>query len=67
MPRQAILAVMKTHPDNAAVLEYACNVLGNLSVDDDNEVAIAAAGGIAVRVTALGHHLSDPSLCLHPT
>ena len=53
---------MKTHPDNAAVLKYACGVLANLAVNADNQVAIAAAGGIAVRIAALGHHLSDPSL-----
>ena len=55
---------MKTHPDNAAVLKNACEVLVNLAENDDNKVAIAAAGGIAVRIAALGHHLSDPSLCL---
>ena len=55
---------MKTHPDNAAVLKQACGVLVNLAYNADNKVAIAAAGGIAVRIAALGHHLSDPSLCL---
>ena len=55
---------MKTHPDNAAVLVKACKVLVNLAVNADNRVAIAAAGGIAVRIAALGHHLSNPSLCL---
>ena len=53
---------MKTH---AAALEEACAVLANfVCYNDDNQVAIAAAGGIAVRIAALGHHLSDPSLCL---
>ena len=65
MPRQATLAVMKTHSDNAAVLEIACWVLVILAGSNaDNQVAIAAAGGIAVRIAALEHHLSDPSLCL---
>ena len=56
---------MKSHPDNEAVLEKACLVLANLAWNNtDNQVAIGAAGGIAVRIAALGHHLSDPSLCL---
>ena len=56
---------MKLHPDNAAVLENACGVLEDLAYHNaDNIVAIAAAGGVAVRIAALGHHLSDPSLCL---
>ena len=55
---------MKTHPDNAAVLDNACKVLSNLAANADDKVAIAAAGGIAVRIAALGHRLSDPSLCL---
>ena len=56
---------MKTHPDNAAVLTQACGVLAILAfLNADNKVAIATAGGIAVRIAALGHHLSDPSLCL---
>ena len=53
---------MKTHPDNASVLEQACIILAKLAFDDDIDVAIVAAGGIAVRVAALGHHLPDPSL-----
>ena len=48
---------MKTHPDNASVLEQACKVLAKLALDDDIEVAIAAAGGIAVRIAALEPHL----------
>ena len=64
MLRQATLSVMKTHPDNASVLTQACYVLANLAFNSYNQVAIAAAGGIAVRIAALGHHLSDPSLCL---
>jgi hypothetical protein len=60
LPRQVTLAVMKTHPDNAAVLEEAFGVLANLALIADNKVTIAAAGGIAVRSAALGHHLSDP-------
>ena len=55
---------MKTHPDNAAVLENACGVLANIAGNADNKVAIAAAGGIAVRIAALGHYLSDSFLCL---
>ena len=52
---------MKTHPDNAAVLEKACGVLVSLALNNtDNKVAIAAAGGIAVRIAALEHRLSDP-------
>ena len=51
---------MKTHPDNAAVLEEAFGVLANLALNADNKVAIAAAGGIAVPIAALGHYLSDP-------
>ena len=52
---------MKSHPDNAAVLEEACGVLINLARNNaDNKVTIAAAGGIAVRIAALGYHLSDP-------
>ena len=52
---------MQTHPDNAAVLRNACRVLLNLAGNNvDNQVAIAAAGGIAVRIAALGYHLSDP-------
>ena len=51
---------MKTHPDNAAALEKAYAVLANIACNnDDNQVAIAAAGYIAVRIAALGHHLSD--------
>ena len=54
---------MKTHPNNAAVLEQASRALANLAYNDDNQVAIAAAGGITVRIAALlGHHLSDPPL-----
>ena len=30
----------------------------------DNQIAIAAAGGIAVRIAALRHYLSDSFLCL---
>jgi hypothetical protein len=55
---------MKTHPDNAAVLEHACGVLANLAVNADNRVAIAAAGGIAVRIATLGHYLSYSFFCL---
>ena len=55
---------MKTHPDHAAALKNACDVLGNLAVNADNRVAIAAAGGIAVRIATLGHYLSDSFLCL---
>ena len=56
---------MKTHPDNAAAHEKAYAVLANIACNnDDNHVAIAAAGDIAVRIAALGHHLSDPALCL---
>ena len=51
---------MKTHPDNAAVLERACIVLKILARNADNKVAIAAAGGIAVCIAALGQRLSDP-------
>ena len=53
---------MKAHPDNAAVLKQACIALKTLALNDDNQVAIAAAGGITVRIAALlGHHLY-PSL-----
>ena len=53
---------MKTHLDNAAVLEKASWALANLAINTDNQVAIAAAGGITVRIAALlGHHLY-PSL-----
>ena len=54
---------MKAHPDNAAVLEPACSALVDLAYENtDNQVAIAAAGGITVRIAALlGHHLY-PSL-----
>ena len=52
---------MKTHHDSAAVLEQAFRALSNLC-NTDNKVAIAAEGGIAVRIAALlGHHLY-PSL-----
>ena len=54
---------MNAHPDNAAVLEKASWALANLARNDDNKVAITAAGGIAVRIAALGHHLY-PFLCL---
>ena len=56
---------MKTHPDNPSLIENACDALGNIACNnDDDKVAIAAAGDIAVRIAALGHHLSDPALCL---
>ena len=53
---------MKTHPDNFSILEVACISLMRLAFNTNNQVAIAAAGGIAVRIAALGHrsHVTDP-------
>ena len=53
---------MKTHHDSASVLGQACLALGNLATHDDNKVAIAAAGGITVRIAALLEHHLYPSL-----
>ena len=53
---------MKTHHDNDLIIEQACRALNNLACKtDNNKVAIAAAGGIVVRIAALEHQLSNPS------
>ena len=62
--QQAILAVLKTHPDNVSILKQACSALGSIARNTNNQVAIAAAGGIAVCIAAFRYHLFDPSLCL---
>ena len=49
------------HHDSAAVLEQALRALSNLC-NTDNLVAIAAAGGITVRIAALLEHHLYPSL-----
>ena len=57
---------METHHDNADVLEHACSTLGEIASNADNQVAIVAAGGIAVRIAALGHYLPTPP-CSYPS
>lgn len=58
--RQATLEVIKTHPNNDAVLENACWTWGNLSFNaDKNKVAIVEGGGIAVSVPILAITITE--------
>ena len=41
---------MKRHHDNPAVLAYGFETIANLSINPDNQIAVAAAGGIQVHV-----------------
>ena len=58
-PRQATLEVIKTHPNNDAVLENACWTWGNLSFNADNKVVIAGGGGISVSVPILAITITE--------
>ena len=43
---------MKQNSTNPAVLEQACEALGNITVNHENQVIAGAAGAIQVHVSA---------------
>ncbi len=47
---------MQAHKTSAGVQEQACGALKNLAVNPDNQVAVAAAGGIVAIVAAMQAH-----------
>ncbi len=47
---------MQAHKTSAGVQEHACAALKNLAVNPDNQVAVAAAGGIVAIVAAMQAH-----------
>ena len=54
-----VLAAMTAHAGNAVVQAQGCGALRNLSVNDDNKMAIAGAGGIEVVVAAMTAHAGN--------
>jgi hypothetical protein len=47
---------MQAHKTSAGVQEQACAAMKNLAVNPDNQVAVAAAGGIVAVVAAMQAH-----------
>ncbi|KAJ1463788.1 expressed protein [Baffinella frigidus] len=50
---------MGAHASSAGVQEQGCGALLNLAVNAENQVAIAAQGGIAAVLRAMGAHASS--------
>jgi hypothetical protein len=53
---QAMLQIIKAFAGNAAIIQPTCATLSKLSVTSQNQVTIAAAGGIQVRITTFLHY-----------
>jgi len=47
---------MERHKEKAAVQQYACAVLWNISIKDENKLAIAQTGGITTIIAAMKGH-----------
>jgi dihydroorotate dehydrogenase len=56
---------MEAHTASALLQEKACGALKKLAVNDDNEVKIAAAGGIETLATAMETHQGSALLQQH--
>ena len=53
---------MKTHSSNATVQQYGCAALSSLAMNDNNQVAITAAGGISAILAAMETHSSNATV-----
>ena len=51
-----IMEAMRLHPNVSAVQEKGCGALWNLSVNADNKVSIAKAGGVRSIMEAMRLH-----------
>ena len=48
-----MIQVMKKHLANQDIIQHACKALGNFAFIPQNQITIAKAGGISVRIDAL--------------
>ena len=53
---EVFLKAVRGFPDNEKVLEWNLVALGNLAMNDDNQVKIAEKGGIELAIEALKRH-----------
>jgi hypothetical protein len=53
---------MRRHKDNGALQERGCGALRNLAGNSENEVKVAAEGGIAVVIDAMRRHKDNGAL-----
>ena len=60
-----MLEAMRAHVSHSGVQEQGCSALGNLAVNDDNQVQIAREGGIAVVLEAMRVHNSHSRVQLY--
>ena len=51
-----LVAALRSHPANASVNQFACDTLGNLALNTDNQVTIVALGGLELIFDALRNH-----------
>jgi hypothetical protein len=54
-----MIQVMKKHLANQDIIVHACKVLGSLAVNTKNQVTIAKADGIPVRIDSIVHHRKE--------
>ena len=54
-----MIQVMKRHLANQDIIVHACKALGSLAVNTKNQVTIAKADGIPVRIDALVNHRKE--------
>ncbi|KAK3239823.1 hypothetical protein CYMTET_50280 [Cymbomonas tetramitiformis] len=52
----AVIGALRTHAAHSGVQENGCRVLKNLAINKDNQVKVAAVGGIEVVIEALHRH-----------
>ena len=59
-----MIQVMKKHLANQDIIVHACKALRSLAVNTKNQLTIANADGIPVRIDALVHHRNKSILDL---
>ena len=68
-----MIQVMRKHLANQDIIAHACRALGCLAENTKNQVTIAKADGILVRIDSLVHHHKERSyphlvaLIFHPS